>query len=391
MEAPKALKENYYQLICEFKEFVMVLMRGMLQSDMKAIVLMDLVVDKLNLLDYDSQFCRTRLPPWPGLHKFYFAFPSNNHDEQFRYFTSLVVWLFKLIGHELSTPSKLEDPNATCADILLQLREIGFSTPSWPSKKLEQGYGDAVCSVLDGLATLALETQKFEFHMPNYDNDIALRSTLNEVKDIDDSFGDELYLPKREEQETSNTKDELDEVVTKSKATSVVDPKQWQLELERVAPQLRASVVADGNDWRARLEHALQLHGEMSQTLEANNEQLQRVDLQISDYSATKDRLTEVQQKQNKSLENVAALKDGISATANQLDKVKKLMLEKGNMISDVSPLLQIKQAISNLKEELREMEVRIGTLQHTLLQVGLKKAQIQGHAMCFQQICLSS
>ncbi|KAJ7555119.1 hypothetical protein O6H91_05G023300 [Diphasiastrum complanatum] len=383
MEAPKALrfdgynlcewqKENYYQLICEFKEFVMVLMRGMLQSDMKAIVLMDLVVDKLNLLDYDSQFCRTRLPPWPGLHKFYFAFPSNNHDEQFRYFTSLVVWLFKLIGHELSTPSKLEDPNATCADILLQLREIGFSTPSWPSKKLEQGYGDAVCSVLDGLATLALETQKFEFHMPNYDNDIALRSTLNEVKDIDDSFGDELYLPKREEQETSNTKDELDEVVTKSKATSVVDPKQWQLELERVAPQLRASV-------------------EMSQTLEANNEQLQRVDLQISDYSATKDRLTEVQQKQNKSLENVAALKDGISATANQLDKVKKLMLEKGNMISDVSPLLQIKQAISNLKEELREMEVRIGTLQHTLLQVGLKKAQIQGHAMCFQQICLSS
>ncbi|KAJ7555123.1 hypothetical protein O6H91_05G023300 [Diphasiastrum complanatum] len=364
MEAPKALKENYYQLICEFKEFVMVLMRGMLQSDMKAIVLMDLVVDKLNLLDYDSQFCRTRLPPWPGLHKFYFAFPSNNHDEQFRYFTSLVVWLFKLIGHELSTPSKLEDPNATCADILLQLREIGFSTPSWPSKKLEQGYGDAVCSVLDGLATLALETQKFEFHMPNYDNDIALRSTLNEVKDIDDSFGDELYLPKREEQETSNTKDELDEVVTKSKATSVVDPKQWQLELERVAPQLRASVVADGNDWRARLEHALQLHGEMSQTLEANNEQLQRVDLQISDYSATKDRLTEVQQKQNKSLENVAALKDGISATANQLDKVK---------------------------EELREMEVRIGTLQHTLLQVGLKKAQIQGHAMCFQQICLSS
>ncbi|KAJ7555124.1 hypothetical protein O6H91_05G023300 [Diphasiastrum complanatum] len=370
MEAPKALKENYYQLICEFKEFVMVLMRGMLQSDMKAIVLMDLVVDKLNLLDYDSQFCRTRLPPWPGLHKFYFAFPSNNHDEQFRYFTSLVVWLFKLIGHELSTPSKLEDPNATCADILLQLREIGFSTPSWPSKKLEQGYGDAVCSVLDGLATLALETQKFEFHMPNYDNDIALRSTLNEVKDIDDSFGDELYLPKREEQETSNTKDELDEVVTKSKATSVVDPKQWQLELERVAPQLRASVVADGNDWRARLEHALQLHGEMSQTLEANNEQLQRVDLQISDYSATKDRLTEVQQKQNKSLENVAALKDGISATANQLDKVKKLMLEKGNMISDVSPLLQIKQAISNLKEELREMEVRIGTLQHTLLQL---------------------
>ncbi|KAJ7555120.1 hypothetical protein O6H91_05G023300 [Diphasiastrum complanatum] len=365
MEAPKALKENYYQLICEFKEFVMVLMRGMLQSDMKAIVLMDLVVDKLNLLDYDSQFCRTRLPPWPGLHKFYFAFPSNNHDEQFRYFTSLVVWLFKLIGHELSTPSKLEDPNATCADILLQLREIGFSTPSWPSKKLEQGYGDAVCSVLDGLATLALETQKFEFHMPNYDNDIALRSTLNEVKDIDDSFGDELYLPKREEQETSNTKDELDEVVTKSKATSVVDPKQWQLELERVAPQLRASVVADGNDWRARLEHALQLHGEMSQTLEANNEQLQRVETNIafaleklrnrenfinlqiepliSDYSATKDRLTEVQQKQNKSLENVAALKDGISATANQLDKVK---------------------------EELREMEVRIGTLQHTLLQL---------------------
>ncbi|KAJ7555109.1 hypothetical protein O6H91_05G023300 [Diphasiastrum complanatum] len=354
MEAPKALKENYYQLICEFKEFVMVLMRGMLQSDMKAIVLMDLVVDKLNLLDYDSQFCRTRLPPWPGLHKFYFAFPSNNHDEQFRYFTSLVVWLFKLIGHELSTPSKLEDPNATCADILLQLREIGFSTPSWPSKKLEQGYGDAVCSVLDGLATLALETQKFEFHMPNYDNDI-------------------------------------------SKATSVVDPKQWQLELERVAPQLRASVVADGNDWRARLEHALQLHGEMSQTLEANNEQLQRVETNIAfalEKLRNRENFINLQiepLKQNKSLENVAALKDGISATANQLDKVKKLMLEKGNMISDVSPLLQIKQAISNLKEELREMEVRIGTLQHTLLQVGLKKAQIQGHAMCFQQICLSS
>ncbi|MCO5579902.1 hypothetical protein L7F22_033768 [Adiantum nelumboides] len=46
----------------------------------------------------------------------------------------------------------------------------------------------------------------------------------------------------------------------------------------------------------------------------------------------------------------------------------ERMLVDKGNKISDVSPLIDMKDGILNLKTELQEMEIRVGVLEHTLL-----------------------
>jgi len=92
-----------------------------LDTEMQGYVMMELIVDKLKLLNYERQFCQSRSPPWPRLHKFYFAFPSINRNEQFFYFSTMVAWLFGLLGCEFASPSEVDDPNVTCSKIMTEL------------------------------------------------------------------------------------------------------------------------------------------------------------------------------------------------------------------------------------------------------------------------------
>lgn len=56
----------------------------------------------------------------------------------------------------------------TCTNILSALREAGFAPATFPPTKLRQGYGDAVCGVLNALCDLVLETTNFTFQAPTY-------------------------------------------------------------------------------------------------------------------------------------------------------------------------------------------------------------------------------
>ena len=56
----------------------------------------------------------------------------------------------------------------TCTNILTELREAGFAPVAFPPTKLRQGYGDAVCGILDSLCDLALAKTKFAFQSPTY-------------------------------------------------------------------------------------------------------------------------------------------------------------------------------------------------------------------------------
>lgn len=134
-----------------------------LDTEMRGTVMMELIVDKLKLLNYERRFCNSRSPPWPRLHKFYFALPSANRNEQFLYFSTMVAWLFTLLGCQFAPPSEADDPNLTCSKIMMELVALGFAPPSWPPARLKQGHGDAVCTVLDTLCSLVLDAIKYEF------------------------------------------------------------------------------------------------------------------------------------------------------------------------------------------------------------------------------------
>merc|ERR1711959_110564 len=64
--------------------------------------LMEVVLEKVKLLDYEANFCRARnMKP---LNKTYFAMPSSNPSEQLFSFTSMAHWLLSMLGRNFSAP-----------------------------------------------------------------------------------------------------------------------------------------------------------------------------------------------------------------------------------------------------------------------------------------------
>ena len=84
------------------------------------------------------------------------------------YSTIQVSWLLTLSGRPFQPLQQYDDPNLTCTNILSELREAGFAPASFPPTKLRQGYGDAVCSILNALCDLTLELTNFLFQAPAY-------------------------------------------------------------------------------------------------------------------------------------------------------------------------------------------------------------------------------
>ncbi len=89
-----------------------------------------------------------------------------------------VSWLLTLSGRPFQPPQQYDDPNLTCTNILSELREAGFAPASFPPTKLRQGYGDAVCSILNALCDLTLELTNFSFQAPVYLAETYVLATL---------------------------------------------------------------------------------------------------------------------------------------------------------------------------------------------------------------------
>ncbi|KAG7325653.1 hypothetical protein KOW79_010578 [Hemibagrus wyckioides] len=63
-----------------------------------------------------------------------------------------------------------------------------------------------------------------------------------------------------------------------------------------------------------------------------------------------------------------------IAEINEELEKVKQEMDEKGSSMSDGVPVVKIRQSLTKLKQEIQEMDVRMGVVEQTLLQAKLKE-----------------
>ncbi|KAI5607857.1 intraflagellar transport protein 57-like [Silurus asotus] len=73
-------------------------------------------------------------------------------------------------------------------------------------------------------------------------------------------------------------------------------------------------------------------------------------------------------------LEYLPAGPGSIAPISEELEKVKQEMDEKGSSMSDGAPVVKIRQSLTKLKQEIQEMDVRMGVVEHTLLQAKLKE-----------------
>lgn len=385
----------------------------LLESNAPCDVVMEQIGDKLKLLKYETQFCRKQKPPMTPVGSAYFALPAANPNEQFFYFTSLVAWLLAKAGRKFAPPGQFDDPNATCASILAELKDAGFAPPPFPPTKLKQGHGEAVCGVLDNLCDYALERTQFRWAKPTIGADAAVEESEYDNEGPDQQGGPEDFVQDGDDEEEAlyggDTQGEATEAAhaadgalddTQEESTAAIESRvpaaEWRMEVERVAPQLRVTVVQDSKDWRSHLEQAKQHHDAIKKTVPDSMALLRGVeaaardavdkvsqrekyinsqfDSACADYRQARDALSAVQERYNAQTEGVAELTNEFARISEELEQVKGLLDERSGNISDSTPLVKIKTAIAKLTDELKGMEIRIGVAQGTLLRHSLSK-----------------
>ena len=62
-----------------------------------------------------------------------------------------------------------------------------------------------------------------------------------------------------------------------------------------------------------------------------------------------------------------------LAQIADDLEVIKAEMEERGSSMTDGTPLVNIRRALTRMKQEILTMNVRIGVVEHTVLQAKLK------------------
>ncbi|XP_023833220.1 intraflagellar transport protein 57 homolog [Salvelinus sp. IW2-2015] len=370
-------------------------------------VVMEDLLDKLKLLDYEEEVLAKH--NMKALSRHYFAssaYMPSNPGEQFFMFTIIASWLINAAGRPFEQPQEYDDPNATVSNILSQLRAFG-GLVDFPPSKLKAGSGEHVCYVLDRLAEEALKERVFSWRRPNYPTEEMEEESVME----DDA---ELTLSKVEDEMTEEPDDYEEENVMDLEALksrtnqsvngrrpdnileSNMDAAEWNLEVERVLPQLKVTIRTDHKDWRIHVDQMHQhkdgiksslkeakgyldkLQEEIGKTLEKVgsrekyiNNQLEHL---IQDYRNAQSKLSEARECYQQGSGGVTERTRVLAEITEELEKVKQEMEEKGSSMSDGAPVVKIKQSLTKLKQEIVQMDIRIGVVEHTLLQAKLKE-----------------
>eukprot|EP00743_Colponemidia_sp_Colp-15_P001821 GILK01001986.1.p1 GENE.GILK01001986.1~~GILK01001986.1.p1 ORF type:complete len:443 (-),score=105.37 GILK01001986.1:107-1261(-) len=362
---------------------------------------MEDVVEKLRLLDYETRFCGSK-GGFKPLARTYFAMPSNNPNEQFTYFISLVAWLMGVNGQNVSSWSKYDDPNTAVNNVVLELKKLGVDV-DFPPAKLKTGSGEAVCTLLDALLNRTLERMHFQFRKPVFKEEpLADEAEIDEDAEINTDAIDEAVAGEEEEAlytelvQGGQSPSQSGPPAMQAVLVSTVDPQKWNMELEKVAPFLRVEVANDSKEWRTHLEQTKQYEETIKNTLpeckaqlvklaDEVNKALERItskekhinnqfDHMAGEFRKQQGDLATVTVRYNQISENVSQLTNEMSRITEQLDTIKAQMDDRSNNMTDTSPLVKIKQALQKLKGDIRSMELRIGVVSHTLLQSKMKE-----------------
>ncbi|XP_078590345.1 intraflagellar transport protein 57 homolog [Branchiostoma floridae x Branchiostoma japonicum] len=368
-------------------------------------VVMDDLVDKLKLLQYEDGFIRG----WgfKPITRHYFAIPTNP-GEQFYAFTSLCAWLITKCGKHFDQPQEYDDPNATISNILDEVRRLGGAV-DFPPSKLKQGCGEHAVYILDKLADEAMTSTGFTWDKPVYpeeemeeetmvDDDAEL--TLNKVEDEmmmddDDEIEEEETFLDLEGLKKQSMKNESEGSKPVEIMESTTDAAEWKLEVERVLPSLKVHIKADNKDWRAHFEQMLQhrdgiehsltetrghldkLHQEITRTLEKIGSREKYINNQLEsflqEFRAMQDQLAQAKEKYREGSGGVTERTRELALITEELEQVKSEMEERGTSMTDGTPLVKIKQALTRLKTEMTQMDIRSGVVEHTLNQAKLK------------------
>uniref|UniRef100_A0A1B6ET33 Intraflagellar transport protein 57 homolog n=1 Tax=Cuerna arida TaxID=1464854 RepID=A0A1B6ET33_9HEMI len=368
-------------------------------------MLMDDLMDKLKVLNYDDEFIKAlKMRPFS---RYYFAIQTNP-GEQFFLFTSLAAWLVRKMGRPFEQPQEYDDPNSTIATVLDATRDLGITIDFAPNK-LKQGYGRHAIYILNCLADRAMEHVKFIWNKPKPPVELEA-----EEQPIDDEA--ELLLEKIEEEMAAEDSeedednllhiDDLQNITNINKSLlesqkqeeileSNTNTEEWRLEIERVLPLLKVTIKTDSRDWRAHLEQMKQHRGGLQESLSSASSQLERLAADVDNtlgkiqsrekflnsqlepllyqYRTVQDELAKISEQYREVSGGVTERQKTLARLTDELESVKQEMEERGSSMTDGSPLVNIKKAMGRLKGDITAMNVRIGVLEYCITQARLR------------------
>lgn len=382
----------------------------------------DDLIEKLKLLNYENLLLKQmKMKP---LSKFYFS-KVKNSGEQFFLFVSICSWLIRETGKSFEQPQEFDDPNVVISKIIKSLNDMDIAT-DFQSNKLISGAGPICVYVLDCLATKVLkistvQIQKLQMKVEENssldivenDSEIILEK-LDEQNVIESESDDErernsiydLNLNDRKRNRYNKDSNKVDSLADNEnfrwllcnfKSANYFNVfNRFRLEMERVLPQLKIVVKSDNRDWRTHFDQIKSLRNNIEQVSDDAQNQLKKMqsdmifamekiesrekhlnkDLKdlIQEYKMLSIDLTKVNNEIKDNDREKSEMEENLSRLTNELENVKIQMEQRGNSMTDGSPLINIKKAVIRLKEEIAEMDVKIGVLQHTMTNEVIRK-----------------
>ncbi|KAF0698776.1 Aste57867_10634 [Aphanomyces stellatus] len=363
--------------------------------DDTAVTAMGNALEKLRILGYEREMSKKK--NFVVFTDTQFALPAQNASAQFKSFLEVVVYLMKVCEQDFAV-DKYDDPNTSVNKLILALKMMGFPL-DFPAAKLKQGFGEAACTTLEFICDKALAAKGFTWAKPNYP-----KEEYAEEAEVDENLEVEAddEVPVEEEEEIYVARgggaedNDLDES-TKQIILTTVDPLLWKTELERVGSKLRSKVKEDeGKEWHAHIEQTKKHSVTIGDNLAGTTTQLKAITSQLSEviqrmaekekhinnefdhlrqeYHQIKEKLQAVTERCKEGSDKVGSMTNQHSEITEQLRDTKSDMDNKGSKMTDTSPLVQIKGALQTLKAEIKNFELRIGVVGHTLLQSRAKQ-----------------
>lgn len=281
---------------------------------------------------------------------------------------------------------------------MLALRKLEFGL-DFPTSKLKQAHGEAAVGVLDFLTDRAVE-KTFSWRHPEYSGEAEEEAVADEDADVG-GIEDEVEVVEEEETlfkeaPSAHVEEDDDYKAAHEILRSGIDPIAWQTELERVGPRLRvAAAHGGGKEWRAHIEATKANEAKIAEVLPATKKQLTAMSERVSDardkinlkenyinkqfeakkesFATLKEELNAVEAAFTESTENVNKLTNELAGIAESLEEMKGTMADRGNSMTDTSPLVHIKQALKQIKAEVVTFDLQIGVVGHTLMQQKLR------------------
>lgn len=178
---------------------------------------------------------------------------------------------------------------------------------------------------------------------------------------------------------------------------SSISKEEWMLEVERVAHKLKVGKApSDGKEWRSHLDQTKKYADSVKQSLPDVRVKLERLSDEVSkaleriamkegllsksfqgmtgDYRAHSDNLLEIQTNFSQVSKNVGDLENELMEINERLSNCQKKIDDTGKSFSDNSPLQKIKKSIAQVKSDIKSIDIRIGVVSNTLLQLKLKE-----------------